>query len=149
MTSRRWVGVTLAVVFAALSAASAWAGEGALRCRSDPAVLLSNGAVVDISADIAALPWDVVAVDYTMRVPAGLRVVATIRTPSWPTTKETFNVVADQPPGVYDTTTTVRTRNAGVPVTASLLVKTLTNLLDLRKKDGKSGEPIQLSAVVR
>jgi hypothetical protein len=132
--------ITAAVLLAALSPE---AGAAAFRCRSDPAVLLSNGSIVDISADIAAYPWDIQTVDYTMHIPAGLRVLLVIRTPSWPTTRETFRVVADQAPGVYDTKTVVRTRERS-EVRANLTVKTLLNLIELGHKDGYSGETIQL-----
>jgi hypothetical protein len=132
--------ITAAVLLAALSPE---AGAAAFRCRSDPAVLLSNGSVVDISADIDAYPWDIQTVDYTMRVPAGLKVLLVIRTPSWPTTRETFRVVADQPAGVYDTVTVVKTRERSA-VRANLTVKTLLNVIELGSKDGMSEEPIQL-----
>jgi hypothetical protein len=146
MRRRAFVGLSLAVILAALAQDAA---GGALRCRSDPAVLLSNGAIVDLSADIDSLLWDIERVDYTMHIPAGLSVVAVVRTPTWPTTKETFNVVADQAPGVYDTRTLVRTKKAGVAVTANLIVKTLTNILGLRSQDGKSGEVIRVGMSVR
>lgn len=95
---------------------------GLLRCRSDPAVLLSNGTLVDLSADIDAMLWDVKSVNYTLYVPAGLRAILVIRTPSWPTTKETFKIVANQAPKVYDSTTIVYTKRTGTGVTANLLV---------------------------
>lgn len=132
--------ITAAVLLAALSPE---AGAAAFRCRSDPAVVLSNGSVVDISADIDALPWDVQTVDYAMHIPAGLKVLLVVRTPTWPTTRETFRVIADQPAGVYDTVTVVKTRERSA-VRANLTVKTLLNLIELGSKDGYSEQNIQL-----
>ena len=132
--------ITAAVLLAALSPE---AGAAAFRCRSDPAVLLSNGSIIDISADIDALPWDIQTVDYTMHVPAGVRVLLVIRTPSWPTTRETFKVVADQPAGTYDTFTVVKTRDRSA-VRANLTVKTLTNLIEIGSKDGYDRQLLRL-----
>jgi hypothetical protein len=93
-----------------------------LRCRSDPAVLLSDGTILDLSADIGTLLWNIERVDYVLRVPRGLRPVLVLTTPSWPTTIETFTIRADRPPGVYDSSTVVRTKTKDVDVTANLLV---------------------------
>ncbi|HET7746117.1 MAG TPA: hypothetical protein VFM29_02375 [Vicinamibacteria bacterium] len=97
---------------------------GELRCMSDPVVLLSDGTVIDLTASIATELWNVESVNYVLRVPAGSFAVAVLRTPNWPTTVETFSVIADQPAGRYDGTTTVRTADPGVEVQARLLVGT-------------------------
>jgi hypothetical protein len=91
-------------------------------CRSDPLVLLSNGLVLDLSADIAAKPWEVQRVVYTLRIPRGVNPVAIVRTRTWPTSVESFVIRADNVPGRYDSTTFVVTAQRGVRVTAHLLV---------------------------
>lgn len=108
-------------------------------CRSDPLVLLSDGTVLDISADIGALLWDVKEVHYTLHIPAGLKVVVSVSTPNWPTTVERFTVYADNPPGTFTSTTTVFTREENTPVTANFLVNTTYRTLD-----GVSGQPLTM-----
>jgi hypothetical protein len=147
MKRRAVAALTIGVLIGALAVPEAgWAGG--FRCRSDPAVVLSNGTVLDISADVDAMLWDIQAVSYTVRIPAGLRVIAVVRTPNWPTTKETFNVVADQAPGVYDTVTTVRTPTR-TAVRANLVLVTLTSLLNVGSKDGYSGDALRLGIATR
>lgn len=117
---------------------------GAFRCRSDPAVVLSNGTLIDLSADIDALLWDVTSVQYTLHVPAGLWAIAVVRTPSWPATKETFRIVADSKPKVYDSTTVVKTAYRGVAVTANLLVNT-----SFASATGSDGQPLRAMVTTR
>jgi hypothetical protein len=106
-------------------------------CRSDPLVVLSDGTVLDISADIGALLWDVEEVHYDLHIPKGLSVVVSVSTPNWPTTVERFRVYADNPPGTFTSTTTVFTREENTPVTANFLVNTIYRTLD-----GVSGQPL-------
>ena len=124
---------------ALLALTSATGDAGALRCRSDPFVLLSDGTIIDLSADIGVLLTRVQSVDYVLHVPAGRAVIAVIRTPSWPTTVERFTAVADSAPGVYDSTTIVRTSKGNADVTVHLLVKTT-----LRSMPGFERQPIRL-----
>jgi len=113
-------------------------------CRSDPLVLLSDGTVLDISADVGALLWDVEEVHYTLHIPEGLHMVASVSTPNWPTTVERFDVFADNPPGVYTSTTTVYTREENTPVTANFLVNSTYRTLD-----GVSGQPLTVEITAR
>jgi hypothetical protein len=110
--------LALAVVLLSILPAQA----AMLGCRSDPAVVLSNGLVLDLSADIAAKPWEVQQVVYTLHIPRGVNAVAILRTRTWPTSVERFVITADNAPGRYDSTTVVYTRRKGVAVTANLLV---------------------------
>src|SRR4029079_1830933 len=66
-----------------------------LACRSDPVVLLSDGTVVDVSADIETLPFNVTEVHYTLHIPEGLSAVLIVHTPTWLTSTETFTIYAD------------------------------------------------------
>ncbi|MBX3052862.1 MAG: hypothetical protein KF753_15360 [Caldilineaceae bacterium] len=108
-------------------------------CRSDPLVLLSDGTIIDISADIGALLFHVKEVHYTLHIPEGLEVVLTISTPNWPTTVEHFTVYADNPPGVFTSTTKVITHRADTFVTANFLVNTIYRTLD-----GVSGQDLTI-----
>lgn len=112
---------------------------GLLRCRSDPAVLLSNGTLIDLTAVVDAMLWDVASVNYTLHVPMGLRAILVIRTPNWPGTKETFKIIADQAPKVFDSTTIVLTKRRGVGVTANLLVN-----LKFAAASGWDGQPLRV-----
>jgi len=91
-------------------------------CRSDPVVILSDGTIVDVSAEIDTLLWNVTEVHYTLHVPSGLSPVVIIHTPAWLTSQETFTFYSDSSPDEFTSTTTVRTRRADTEVTAHMLV---------------------------
>lgn len=115
-------------------------------CRADPLVILSNGVTMDIGASISTLPWEVTHVDYVLHVPVGVSAIATIHTPTWLTSQESFVIIADMPPRQYQTITTVYTTNGNADVTADT---TLINLLGLRlglyTASGKEGQPLTIS----
>lgn len=111
----------------------------AIACRSDPLVLLSDGTILDLSADIGANLWDVTSVTYKIRVPVGANAILAVSTPNWPTTLERFTIVSDQPRGVYDTRTTVATQQTS-RVTANLIVG-----LQMAAKSGSSGEALRVT----
>ncbi len=97
--------------------------EARLKCRSDPVVILSNGVIMDFSAGISTLPWQVREVHYELHIPAGVSMVLAIHTPTWLTSQETFAVFADQPANQYLISAIVKTTvgNASVSVDAILL----------------------------
>src|SRR5262245_7688398 len=68
--------------------------DAALLCRSDPAVILSNGLTLDIGANISTLVTEVTEVHYELHVPQGVNLVIAIGTPNWLTTQETFTVIS-------------------------------------------------------
>ncbi|MCI0393511.1 MAG: hypothetical protein L0322_01050 [Chloroflexi bacterium] len=108
-----------------------------IRCRSDPLVILSNGMVLDLSADINTWLWNVEEVDYVLHVPAGVSLVASIGTPTWLTSQETFTLYADSPPGEYHTETIVHTTQGSVAVTAhTILISALGIHLDSGSASG-------------
>jgi hypothetical protein len=129
----------------------AWpAYPAGLRCRSDPLVLLSDGTLLDLSADFDGLLWDIKSVEYTIRVPKTVKVLLVLPTPNWPGTLEKITVVTDQAAKTYDTRTVVWTRNARANVTAHLLVRPLINILPAMKSvNGLQGQPIQVKIVTR
>jgi hypothetical protein len=97
-------------------------------CRSDPAVILSNGTVLDLSAAIADADMDVQNVTYTLHAPAGTSVVAAINTYGPLGPKETFRFFADDAPGTYDTFTSVTTGANGIAVSATTAVVPILHL---------------------
>ena len=131
-----------ALVMALLASSFPWQSAAAalISCRSDPLILLSDGTIVDISADIDTLLWNVTEVEYVLHIPAGLQVVLAVSTPSWPTTLEHFVVYADRAPGEFVSTTTVHTRNSSVNVTAHMLVN-----LNADSKSGVSSQPLTIT----
>jgi hypothetical protein len=136
--------VVLAVLVGVLGLIPPPAYTGALRCRSDPVVVLSNGTLIDLSADVEAMLWEIASVNYTLHVPRGLRAILVVRTPNWPGTKETFRIVDDQPPKTFDSTTTVFTKRRGVGVTANLLVN-----LKYAAARGWDGQPLRVGFTTR
>jgi len=144
---RRLTPVTLVLL---LTGMAAWPARGAgLRCRSDPTVLLTDGTIIDLAADIDEALWNVTAVNYTIHVPSKAHVIAVVRTPHWPTTVETFTVVSDSPEGRYDTTTIVHTKKTGVGVSAQLVVKTLRNLISIAGTQGLDRQPLKVLITTR
>lgn len=114
-------------------------------CRSDPLIILSNGAIIDLSADIAALPWEIERVVYVLHAPVGTSLIAAIHTPSWPGTVEEFHFYADNPPGQYNSTTTVYTEDEGVAVTAHLIYAIGLLRIGIDSAPGMDQEAIPLS----
>lgn len=93
-----------------------------IACRSDPVIVLSDGTIVDISADIDTMLWNVTEVHYTLHVPEGLSPLLVVHTPTWLTSTEIFSIYSDNDSNQYTSTTTVRTRGANVHVNAHMLV---------------------------
>lgn len=119
---------------------------GWMQCRSDPIVILSNGIIMDLSADIGTFPWRVERVDYVLHVPEGVSLVASIATPTWLTTVETFTLIDDAQPGEYRSVTTAYTRNGNASVTAHSLLLSATGIqLDMVSAAGNEGQPIHIT----
>jgi hypothetical protein len=91
-------------------------------CRTDPLIILTNGAIIDMSATIGTSLLHVQQVDYTLHAPQGTALLLVVRTPDWPTTIENFSFVADAAPGEYNTNTVIYTTDTDVAVTASTSV---------------------------
>lgn len=136
----RLLAIVLAFSVCVAVSAQKTAVASLISCRSDPLVILSNGTVLDISADIDTLLTNVEEVHYTLHIPTGLSVVAALSTPNWPTTVETFTVYADQSAGKYSTTTTVETTTSNTAVTANFLVN-----LTYRTTSGFNGQALTVS----
>src|SRR5437867_7690346 len=88
-------------------------------CRADPVIYLSDGSALDVTADIGTSAGNISSIAYTLHVPAGLRAVLYVATPTLGFKgKETFTLVNDAPAGQYRTDTFIKTSNRGVNVTA-------------------------------
>lgn len=139
---RRIISSIIAIVMV-LSVSVNVVSAGWVQCRSDPVVILSNGLVLDLSANISVLPWKVEQVDYVLHVPEGVSLVLSIATPTWLTTVETFTIIDDAAPGEYHSETTVYTTNGNATVTAqTILVSALGLQLDIASAPGVEGQVI-------
>jgi len=115
--------IALTVIFMLPAAA-----EAKLACRSDPAVILSNGDILDIGATVSTLPWDVKEIHYELHIPQGISMILAIHTPTWLTSQETFTVYADQAPNQYKVATLVTTNSGNASVTADATLVSATNI---------------------
>jgi hypothetical protein len=121
------------------------ASAGLSGCRSDPAVVLSNGATLDLSADVADIASDVSRVDYVVHAPAGTHAVAVVNTDGLIGMKEKFTFYADSAWSSYRIVTTVYTGTSAVSVRAnSLLVSVLGLTLGAASTSGFSGQPLSM-----
>jgi hypothetical protein len=112
-------------------------------CRSDPVVVLSNGTVLDLQAELSTLLFNVQEVHYELHVPVGVFPVLVVHTPAWLTSQETFTFVADQKPGNYWATSVGRTKYGNASVTTHLLLLTLLNVkLDYAAASGPENFPV-------
>ena len=111
-----------------------------LECRSDPVVLLSDGTLVDVSADIDTLLLNVTEVHYTLHIPQGLSPILVIRTKAWLTSTETFSFYADQAAHQYSSSTIVQTRSGNTDVTADMLVN-----LGYGQANGMTGQILNIN----
>ena len=129
-----------------LSAPTLWpASSASVKCRSDSAVILSNGMVLDLSADIDTPVYNVKRVRCVLHVPFGVSLVSSIATPSWPTTMETFDLYADTAPGEYHSATVVYTMDSHVAITArTALVSRSGQQLDAGSAQGFSRKVIHV-----
>ena len=88
-------------------------------CRSDPIVILSDGTILDISADIGTAVSNVREIHYVVHGPGGVKLVSAISTPTLGFSgKETFTYYADAAPNQYITETLVQTTYDQIRVTA-------------------------------
>jgi hypothetical protein len=88
-------------------------------CRSDPIVILSDGTILDVSADIGTAVSNVREMHYVVHGPRGVNLVSAISTPTLGFQgKETFTYYDDAAPNQYITETLVQTTYDQVSVTA-------------------------------
>lgn len=88
-------------------------------CRADPVVVLSDGTILDVTAEINTSVTNVREIHYIVHGPRGVKLVTAISTPTIGFTgKETFTYYDDAAPRQYVTETIVRTANDRVSVIA-------------------------------
>jgi hypothetical protein len=141
----RFAGATALATALLLAPAHSPAARAYDFCRSDPAVVLSDGTTVDLSADIADSLADVQAVSYTLHIPAGTRVLAWVGTDGLMGLRESFQAQADAAPDTYASVTVVTTATPHIAVTAH------TQLVDgratmLGAASGWDRQPLQVQA---
>jgi hypothetical protein len=141
--SKHYTRILLFSALFLLAALPAYAGW--MLCRSDPLIILSNGATFDISAGMSVPAPNVTEVHYTLHGPVGTSLVVSIGTPTWFTTLETFQYIADQPPGKYSATVLVHTTEGNAQVVANAVVLLPFGLhLRLHSVEGVEGVPIDI-----
>ncbi len=93
-------------------------------CRSDPLVILSNGVVLDLSANIVDDVTDVQSISYTLHAPKGVLLLRAISTDGPVGYREQFKFRADTKfsgtGGVYEVDVQVRTHAKNISVTATI-----------------------------
>lgn len=97
-------------------------------CRSDPVVVLSNGAIIDISAAVQTDRANVEYIAYTLHIPQGIWVVSVVGTGLLDRVPSTFAVRTDAPANQYWTETTAYTRVSNVEVAASSALVLATHI---------------------
>jgi hypothetical protein len=112
-------------------------------CRSDPYIVLSNLAQVDMSADISDDLSDVQSVVYVLHAPAGTSPVTIVASDGLMGIKEKFKFFADDPANTYDTYTTVYTGATPVAVTAESSVTSLP-ALGILTQSGYNGQSLHI-----
>jgi hypothetical protein len=111
-----------------LFACAAWSGipsaahASYTSCRSDPALLLSNGTTMDLGATIQDSASDVRSTNYVVVGPAGTFLLSVVPTDGLLGLTEHFTYKATNPAGTYDVYTTVTTGQPMVPVTTNGLL---------------------------
>ncbi len=107
------IGLALSEPFAPISEAAAGG------CRSDPVVFLSDGTILDVTADIGTDVSNVREIHYVVHGPRGVTLVSAISTPTLGFEgKESFIYYDDAAPNQYITETLVQTTYNRVSVTA-------------------------------
>lgn len=91
-------------------------------CRGDPIVMLSNGAIIQMTVDISSEAANVRRIIYTVHVPRRTKVDRIIYTGGELAGKEVVNVYHDLYPGRYSTETVVRRNWTNVQVEATTRV---------------------------
>jgi hypothetical protein len=99
---------------------TAWAIQSG--CRSDPTLLLSDGTIMDLSADISVSVAQVSQILYTVHAPPGTHVVLLIDTTGLLGYHESVQFYPDAPRGHYIANTFVTTTVGNANVTANALV---------------------------
>jgi hypothetical protein len=126
--TRMFIVVSVVLVSMALSSTYAPVVQATIfGCRSDPVLVLSDGTILDVTADIDTSVSNVQEIHYTIHGPPNVQLVAAIRTPTLGFQgKETFTYYADAEPYQYVTETLVQTTPDRVSVTSHTIFGKVT-----------------------
>jgi hypothetical protein len=93
-------------------------------CRSDPIVVLSNGIVLDLSANIADDVSDIQSISYGLHVPTGVSLMRSVSTDGVVGYDEQFTVQPDSmlsgTAGIYTVEVQIQTGSANISATATI-----------------------------
>ena len=135
--------ILLLLVLVLVLAVPAVAQARILACRSDPVVILSNGNILDLSAEVSTLLFNVKEVHYELHLPVGVKALLWIHTPAWLTSQETFTIISDQPANTYTASAMAMTRDGDATVTTHVLLLNALGLkLDYASASGPENVPI-------
>jgi hypothetical protein len=116
-----------------------------LGCRSDPVILLSNLAAIDVEAAIGDSVSDVHSITYVVHGPVGTFPLAIVNTDGLVGLTEHVKYYADQSWGKFTSYTTVTTGTNGVSVQPSMAVVSALGLtLGAASTNGLSGQALYL-----
>jgi phage gp46-like protein len=142
----RFATITALLTVALLSfVAGPQSAFAASACRTDPILVLSNGAEVQLASSIGTEYSNVQSVVYTVHAPRGTFVLLTIYTDNPLGSKERVQFYADQPSNTYTTDTVVNTVRGNANVTATgLLVSALRITLARGNASGMTNQHIYM-----
>jgi hypothetical protein len=112
-------GLLVALTFLCLGLVPRGASAAYVSCQTDPVVVLSNGASVDLTLQVSADASLVRVVDFTVYAPRGTTITAVQALDGGLGHVERVRLVDDQPEGSYAADTYVVTSAHDVSVTAS------------------------------
>ncbi len=111
--------IILWALFLAIVVAPRGASAGQSACRTDPVVILADGTVIQMEAEIGTSIDRLQKVVYTVHAPVGSTVLTIVYTDTLLGIDEKVVFYADNPPGRYTTDTVVYTRDRKTSVTAT------------------------------
>jgi hypothetical protein len=143
---RRWLGAVILLFGLTVSPLLASQAHASLTyCRSDPVLVLSNLAVLDVQAGINDNLSDVQRVVYVVHAPVGTHLVALVNTDDLMRLKEKVRFYADNLPNTFDTYTTAYTGHRSVGVTAySAVVSVLGLTLGSGSTSGLNAQSLRI-----
>jgi hypothetical protein len=135
------------LLWAALAALSSGADKAlASGCRTDPVLVLTNGAQLQFGANIGTTYSDVQSVVYIVHAPARTAVLLTVYTDNPLGSVERVQYYADSPNNSYTIDTVVYTRSGTTSVTtSSLLVSLLRVTLARATASGMTSQHLMMS----
>ena len=116
------VGGVVALTLVAVPLLAPAASAAIVGCRTDPVITLSNDDTVTLWESVATNAWNVKNINYVLDGPAGTYVTSISYSGSVPQNRQSFQYVADELGGQYESYTTITTWTANVLIAATLQV---------------------------